>query len=144
LETAIYPEYGSCHFYSSVVDMNWNTWTDAVQGYNYFRWFIFPPYRIPTGELNILNSMSGQYFTDIQIWKSATSTSNPPDYVISGSFAPNQTATKILPIGMYKIQLKIGPNAASATPHHLITPITITRGEAQNLNSGFDFIEGGY
>jgi len=144
LRTSIAPQYGSCHFISTGADFKSHTWDDAVQGASYFLYKLTPPNRIPTGELNIFNSMSGQYFSDVRIWKSTTPTTSNPDYVISGSFAPNQTAAKTLPVGTYKIQFKAGPDAASSTFYHLETPVTIVRAEVKNLNSGYDFIIGGY
>ena len=144
LETAIYPQYGSCHFFSTGADFRTNTWDDAVQGNSYFRYQMTQPNRVPTGTLNITNSVDGAYFSDVQIWKSETSVTLKPDYVIDGSFASGQTATKILPVDTYRIEFKAGSNAASSTRYHLETPVAIVRGETRQLNYNFNFIAGGY
>ena len=145
LKNTINPQMGSGWFTS--VNDHLSHWSDAVVGNSFFTVALTPPYRTPTGELHIYNSMpAGTFVTEIKIWKSTSSTAGNPDFTVTvpRSFAAGATAKMYLPVGSHWVEFKAGTSPASLTSYHLSTPVTIKRAETTSLNSGFDFDWGGY
>lgn len=139
----VQPTYESYHWYSSGADFATSSWGDAVPEKDMtFLVKLLRPDRTPRGTLELVNTKAGQgYMTGIQIWKEKSSTSADPDYTIPGSFY-GKAATLELPVGKYKVQVKLGASADSLKTYHSSSPIEITLAETSSVDAGFSFKEG--
>jgi hypothetical protein len=138
------PTYTAMRCYSSVADSKWFDFDDAIEELQkYYTFRINPPNRVPTGRLQLKNTMgAGTYVTNIKLWKETTSISSKPDYSFDESIASGNEVVKNVEAAKYRVQIEAGPSASALKTYSTVKAVSITRGDVSVLNSGFDFQEG--
>jgi PKD repeat protein len=137
-------KWGGSHFYSTGADFStkdFTPWLKPAFGiiFSEFAYSTISqtvafaaPNRTATGQLKLKNNDNSGYLSEIKIWKSTEVKTATPT-TIAGSIARGEDAQIWLPVGTYKMELKIG-----TAVYHTATNFAITRAGVYQLNGATD------